>query len=368
MISNAPWTRPGIAALTTGIHPLVLEIDDTGDDVERERGLSPDVLTLGERFSAAGYTTVGATANPNINKRFGFAQGFDQYQDTEAFWREGIVKWSGEDVVDAFLEQASSVEGPLFGQMVLVDAHRPLDWLPLRQARLGIYSWKGGNLVEQYDSELVRLDDALQRLEEGLEELGRSDRLMVVVGDHGEGLNRPKHAGRAHARWLYDANLHVPLIFSGPGVQPGHVVEGVTQSVDLAPTLLGLVGIEGDELLQGRSQLDAIQGERSRTQGDEILSATHYGSVNKARLTTPYWTYIRNFSADHELKRGEHELYNPNDLDQSRDVSKAHPEVIEALSARLQKETELLREDAMRWELEITEENREQLEALGYVD
>ena len=90
--------------------------------------------------------------------------------------------------------------------------------------------------------------------------------------------------------------------------------------------------------------------------------------MNKARLTTPYWTYIRNYEADHELERGEHELYNPRDLDQSNDVSEAHPEVVQALSKRLQVETELLRADAMRWELEITEENREQLEALGYVD
>ena len=131
-----------------------------------------------------------------------------------------------------------------------------------------------------------------------------------------------------------------------------------------APT----IGHEGDEQLQGRSQIAGVRGERSRTRGDEILSATHYGSVDKARLTTPYWTYIRNYAADHVLTRGEHELYLPEDIGQFTDVADDHPAVVEALSAQLESQRETLRADSIRWELEITMEEQQQLEALGYVD
>ena len=52
LVSNAPWTRPALAALTTGRYPLSLGIDDPKHGGFTNRGLHPDVDTLAERFAA----------------------------------------------------------------------------------------------------------------------------------------------------------------------------------------------------------------------------------------------------------------------------------------------------------------------------
>ena len=46
------------------------------------RVLPAEATTLAEHLRAAGFFTVGLTANPNLNRVFGFDQGFDIYADT----------------------------------------------------------------------------------------------------------------------------------------------------------------------------------------------------------------------------------------------------------------------------------------------
>jgi arylsulfatase A-like enzyme len=88
-----------------------------------------------------------------------------------------------------------------------------------------------------YDAEVRRVDTAIGRLLEAVEEtLTLEETLVVVVADHGTELL--DHGGFSHApRSLYDEVVHVPLILHGPDVPTGVRTE-TASLVDLPPTVL----------------------------------------------------------------------------------------------------------------------------------
>ena len=85
----------------------------------------------------------------------------------------------------------------------------------------------------------------------GLKERGLYDDLTIIVmSDHGEEFN--DHGGFWHGTTLYDEQVRVPLFIKLPRAsRGGTVVRHWVQSIDLMPTLLGLVGAPVPEAVQG---------------------------------------------------------------------------------------------------------------------
>ncbi len=356
-LAAAPWTKPAIASLISGRYPVELGIDDPGPDTNTERGVHPDVHTLAERFSEAGWSTLGATANPNANAVFGFAQGFDDYHEAVGLWRDGFEKVGGEEVVETWLARAAQETGPVFGQLVLIDTHAP------RAGR--------GSETVKYDKSVRALDDALRALDDGLAEQGRSERLLVLVGDHGEGLSLPEWAGHAHGTWLYEPTLHVPWLLHGTGVAGGRRIGGIAEGIDLAPTVLELSGL-GTEGLSGHSRSAQVQQADQTTSPETLtLQETRFGTEKRQRVTTPDWVFIRNRARGrYGNPRGDQELYATGDTWQATNLADQHPDVVARLAAALTAKREPLSRSPLVWEREeaLDEAMIEQLEALGYVD
>jgi arylsulfatase A-like enzyme len=76
-----------------------------------------------------------------------------------------------------------------------------------------------------------------------------ADTLVVVTSDHGEEFQ--EHGGLLHGRTQFQELLRVPLILAGPGVPQGRVIPDPVHGVDVAPTLLALMGIEADVARDG---------------------------------------------------------------------------------------------------------------------
>src|SRR5262249_11005060 len=110
-----------------------------------------------------------------------------------------------------------------------------------------------------YDTELAYVDAQLGRL---LDLLRRHDierrTLVVVVGDHGEGLG--EHGEPEHGYVLNAEALHVPLVIAEPGRIPARRVADVVSLRDLFPTILDLLGIAPDDAPHGRSLRPALEG------------------------------------------------------------------------------------------------------------
>lgn len=240
-LSTSSWTREAVVGVLTGHHAATVGMVEPGPAHSRRR-LPRQVDTLAEHLRRAGWFTIGLTANPNLNRAFGFGQGFVQYGDApaEGFRREKKVP--GRRVVRralAALDRRPDPSRPFYLQLVLLDPHMPRR-TPDEHGVLP-------SDLDAYRTALRSLDDALGALDEGLQArgLGGSDTLWVFVADHGEGLSLPAHHRIAHGKRMYDTTVAIPWIVRGPGVVAGGVVDGVVSGIDVSATVLGLVGVPG---------------------------------------------------------------------------------------------------------------------------
>jgi choline-sulfatase len=117
------------------------------------------------------------------------------------------------------------------------------------------------------------LDDYLARVLETLRSEGLDENTIVIyLSDHGEMLGE-------HGLWYknaaYEWSARVPLIVSGPGIEPRRIGE-VVSLLDLGPTLCGLAGIEPiAPRSDGRDLSDLIRGRRGEEAGLAIME--NYG-------------------------------------------------------------------------------------------
>ena len=105
---------------------------------------------------------------------------------------------------------------------------------------------------DPYDGEIAYVDSQIGVLLSQLEELGIRDRTLVVyTSDHGEGLG--EHGEQTHSLLVYDATLHVPMIWHAPAGLPqgkGDRAADLLWSTSLPP-ILHLLGKEVPEELDG---------------------------------------------------------------------------------------------------------------------
>jgi arylsulfatase A-like enzyme len=287
-IANCSWTRPSIASMLTGTYPR-----ETGVYKERFDALSPDVVTLAEMFSDAGWSTYGVTSNPSVNTVFGFHRGFDEYGDCGVVWpwmkgkrrfKRNVVLMEDADLVtDRSISLMERHEGgPFYLQVLYIDPHLPygppetFDHPLARDAR---------TISEKYDAEIAFADEEIGRLVSWIR-LHYPDTWIVVTSDHGEGLGDHPGVGRAstHGFTLYDSVLHVPLVFDHPSVPAGARFPDMVQLLDLVPTFADLFDLGLDPQASGVSLAPILRGEPPPLLADQIFSDTQFNEVDKVSV------------------------------------------------------------------------------------
>ena len=104
-------------------------------------------------------------------------------------------------------------------------------------------------IVLHYLASISLIDDGVGRLIEALHETGQMDNTMILfVADHGEFLGN--HGLLRKPSLHYDETLRVPLVIRAAGLK-GRRVAGLVELVDVYPTVLSLLGIAGNEGVQG---------------------------------------------------------------------------------------------------------------------
>ena len=108
--------------------------------------------------------------------------------------------------------------------------------------------------LERYLTILNEVDGYIGALMDDLKKKNLADdTLVVITGDHGEAF-RQIHNTTGHGFSVYDEEVKVPLILWNPRLIPeGYRIPTVGSHVDLAPTLLDLLGEASPSEWQGRS-------------------------------------------------------------------------------------------------------------------
>jgi arylsulfatase A-like enzyme len=230
--------------------------------------LTADVPTLAESFRAGGYTTGGIVSAPYVEARYGFARGFDHYDDrsirftTHGESYGGITAPELQKTADAWL--SANADRRFFLFLHYWDVHYdyapgpPYDTMfdPHYDGEIdgeNFYFNPAVNrhmqrrdlehLIALYDGEIRLVDDHLGQLRKTLERLSIAQRTVIVVtADHGDEFF--EHGNKGHHRSLYDEIIRVPFVLYVPGVPPTRrTVEMETSIIDIMPTVLSLVGL-----------------------------------------------------------------------------------------------------------------------------
>jgi len=288
--SSSNWTRPAIASLFTSLQPTSHGVmDDPHFSGGEAPGplvadiLSEDLTTIAEIFASKGFRTAAFVSNPWMDTRFGFGQGFEDYDDTFARWSapgtavsEAALNWLNELGSDErFFLYLHYVDSHLpYGELHRdeVDAVRSelaADQRALPKAgvnRLRVLRLEDGSpvltpgvapspqLLEMaYDRGLRDFDRALGLfLDAFADHVAWPDSVVLVTSDHGEALFERGYGN--HGRALFEEEVAIPFAARLPrATKPAGEVSCLVSLVDVLPSLCDYFGFVCPESFQGRS-------------------------------------------------------------------------------------------------------------------
>jgi arylsulfatase A-like enzyme/Flp pilus assembly protein TadD len=264
--THSPITNTSHTSILTGLLPSVHGVTDFGVP------LAPLHATWAELLKNRGYQTaafIGAVILDSSTLAPGLDRGFDFYDNfpakTDSSNRFGRVERRGMDVAGhAENWLTKHPRGPRFVWVHLFDPHDPYEAPPP-------YSQK---YKDPYDAEIAYADSALGHFIAYLKTIGAySNAIIVVVGDHGEGLG--EHGEETHGLFLYDSTLHVPLILKmgGPAAR-GTIVDAQIRTTDILPTILSLTSTPVPAELNGASVVPVIK--RQEEAAHNLFAETDY--------------------------------------------------------------------------------------------
>ena len=177
------------------------------------------------------------------------------------------------------------------------------DWLAAKQEVIsGIQGDSASALEatrEAYRQAVERQSEVLvASLLDELETLGlRESTALAFLSDHGESWGERfedkadvQGVYHMHGATLNDEIVQVPLILSAPGRLDPRAIYSQVRSVDLAPTLLELAGIDAGEL-DGVSLLSLVEGGEERDR-PAMITGTDRGALTKLAVRMPPWKLI----------------------------------------------------------------------------
>jgi arylsulfatase A-like enzyme len=351
--SAASWTRPGTLAMLTGERSSEVGIDATNwvqsmDRIARYYASDPPLLprllqrngvgtaAFVNNFFMAGYANVGLD------------MGFERVTDHRYRTRD-----TARITYDAFAWLDAHAADRFFLFVNYNSPHGPYDPPKEMLARIPPppAAPRDGQ-VRAYLGEAAKDDTAIGALLEKLDALGlTSSTLIVVSSDHGETLSAA-HDGFGligsdkmpmrfhHAVGNFEETTRVPIVMALPGViEGGRALSQRVRTIDIAPTILDVEGLDADVRMSGRSLLPLMRG-RQEPEARVVVSE---GRMSRAVLWER-WRFVAHDAPAHpptqpdggKIPVPEDELYDlTDDPGERRNVARSHPDVVSEMRARL---------------------------------
>ncbi len=245
VVAVAPTTLPAHSAMLTGLYPI-----HHGARANCLFTLSDDSHTLAEVLSAQGYATGAFVSAWVLSARYGISAGFADFDEPEPEHTDDAA--GGEEADDdpaarvhvqrpanetsdgAIAWLRTHAGGPFFLWVHYYDPHFPYE-PPSPFAE---------SYTHRYEGEIAFTDSEAGRLLAVLDETGHTeDTLVVLAGDHGEGVGQ--HHEWTHCYLLYESTQHVPMVMRcGSRLGGGVRIDRDVSHVDVMPTVLSLLGVE----------------------------------------------------------------------------------------------------------------------------
>ena len=317
--SNATWTLPSHMSLMTSQYPSQHGVVDT------DTRLSNTKKTLAQVLHKQGFFTAAFTAGYMVSAIFGFERGFDTYkEDYDEKQEEGGKGWRLQNVarrLSFWLNENADRKFFLF--VHAYDTHEPFighkylkEFEPEYDGRLNflnnyadfrshpdypkykvmtndlmptinkfyekVINAKKIDMREQdirhiralYDNEIRYVDHYFGKLIETLEAKDLMKKTVILLwSDHGEELM--ERGAIQHGASVYEELIHVPLIIYLPGYKTPVRRQELVQSIDIAPTILDILGLESVEDFQGIS----LFSDKAPRDHYAVVEQTRYNAI-----------------------------------------------------------------------------------------
>jgi len=298
---------PSRAMLMTGRH--IFHLKDKGREIPEDHAIMP------EEFRKAGYTTFGT--GKQHNGRTAFARSFthggkiffggmsdhykvpvNDFDPSGKYPREGIYHDLNVHSSELFSEAAIKFlkdykeDDPFFMYVAYTAPHDPRDMpkkyldmydpenLPLPNNFMSEHPFDNGQLIirdEQlapfprtpkivrehlaaYYAMITHMDAQIGRVIQALKDSGRyDDTIIVLAGDNGLAVGCHGLMGKQN---VYEHSVHVPLIFSGPGIPQGETRDAFCYVYDIFPTLCDMAKLPTPATVDGESLAPIISGKK----------------------------------------------------------------------------------------------------------
>ncbi len=309
-----PWTLTSHMSLFTGLYPKT-------HGVNQNTGLSKQHITLAEILKKNGYMTRAFVDGGYLNKKWGFDRGFDTYDDYRGkHFREIIPKVinyiNGYDSSDPFFLFIHTYDIHSNGNAPIYKSPKKFRGIfsnDLKSKMKEVMNpkkfnkiWKNRNISETdrkyihatYSEGIRYTDHKIGQLFEVFKKNNFYDNsIIIITSDHGEGLF--DHKLWSHGE-LYDHTIRVPLFVRLPAkVYAGAKRTSLVELIDIAPTILALIGIEKPKEMEGQSFLNVINKDEGFKQ--HIFSQRVKNNSDKYAIRSQQYKYIQNRRTDKEF-------------------------------------------------------------------
>ncbi len=368
--TQAPWTRPSSGSLLTGRWPRALQLDNPGKRSSLTLTLGEQHTTLAEHLGTAGHATIGSTGNPNLKADFGLSQGLQTAWEPADTFESGTIQTDGHSQVDFLLDALDDTpeDQPAYLQVMLTDTHTPRQ-TTLRYMRLFTNKLLHPGRRAKYHASIRKVDAVIARLFSKVQRR-RPDTLFILSNDHGEGLRYPRNHGKGHGNHLYPTTIGGTSIWHHPSIEPARTSD-LTMNLDVVPTILGALGLPQQTPLDGVDLSGAMLRGQDWPGRPFVFSETFYGKSRKSTAISARFQYIMNHRPSADPATAE-KLFAADDLLSEHNVVGEHSEVVlrhrKAIASWQVQMEALWNQAGTLTEVELSEDTRAQLEALGYVE
>ena len=149
------------------------------------------------------------------------------------------------------------------------------------------------NCIQDSDNNLMQILDHLMKNDM------MDNTVIMFTADHGE--MQGSHGLKGKGGYLYENNVHVPLIIVHPDIEGGRTVTSVTSHVDLAPTFVDIANISDEKKaeiaghLPGKSLLPLLDGSQESVRDASLfcfemlsMTALQFGRDAQGNTTTSF--------------------------------------------------------------------------------
>lgn len=404
-IAAATTTTPSVATMLTGLAPA-----EHGIRSLLGYKLRPSVRTLAEELRDGGYHTAAETTGPlfpltELDRGFATYRRRDRHSYLDTDW--------GEELRSAL--RPGGMPTPWFLFLHIWELHWP------RRARAGFNDARYGRTL--YQRSAAYADHLLGQL---LEQVDLDKTVVVITGDHGEGIAgaiddprpviqlgiqwayrvtrglpakakkriltlaknvilvgsrrrpaagaepvgaRPELAGHA-ALCVYDYLVRIPLVFHAPGLFPATRIDRQVRHLDIAPTILDAAGLGGYRPGWAPSLLPLARGE-GHAHRPAVTEALQTMLHDPIRRLIGYRTGQHKLIYAPENPELPEELYDlERDPAELENLATTHPQLVADLRRRVEHESRDGRANGADQRMTAEEEAviRDRLEQLGYLE